>query len=348
MKIAKMSCGIRFAILLTAIASALAATFLSAAEPALAWGAETRLDPGGWGRLARGGKDWFAVSTRFAGNESMLRIHTANPDTGKWSLTGEVARPGRKLDNGNLIALPGGILLLTGRSLVDGASYQLPVWRSADRGRTWSELSMIDRSEGPPGTMKGRGLWEPHFYPLADGRLAVAYANESHSAAKPSYSQVCSVRISPDHGKSWGDEIRLAEEPGGGNLRPGMPVVTRMDDGRFIAVYEVVGIGDADVYMKISRDGVRWPPGLGTPVPGHHAGPWILSLTDGTLLLTSCSNTLSRSTDHGATWQPLGPPPFDVGPGKRFTWPALYQTGPNRIAAVVSWRGVRLKYATLP
>lgn len=334
-------------------ALALAASFLlagrtaAATPPAVSWGATTEIDRGGWGRLARDADGWFAVCTRFAGRESMLRIYAANPDTGNWTMVGEVAEPGRLLDNGNLIALPGGTLLLTGRSLVKGASYHLPVWRSIDRGRTWTVLSTIDRSEGPPGTMDGRGLWEPHFYQLPGGRLAVAYANEKPAAAKPSYSQVCTVKVSPDHGRTWGPEIELAAEPGGGKLRPGMPVVTRMQDGRFIAVFEVVGIGDADIFMKISPDGTKWPTGLGTAIPGHHAGPWVVSLDDGTLLLTSCSNTLSRSTDHGASWHAYGPPPFEIGPGKKFTWPAIYPTGPGRLAAIVSWRGVRVRLGTL-
>lgn len=151
-----------------------------------------------------------------------------------------------------------------------------------------------------------------------------------------------------DDGKNWGREITLAWQPDGGQLRPGMPVVARMADGRFIAVYEVVGEGDADVFCKVSPDGVAWPAGLGRRIPGHHAGPWVTALRDGSLLLTSCPNNLSQSADHGRTWQAVEPPAWDLGAGENFTWPAIYQTSDREIAVMVSWHGVRLRFGTLP
>jgi hypothetical protein len=187
-------------------------------------------------------------------------------------------------------------------------------------------------------------LWEPHFFLLTDGRLAVAYANEKHASEKTSFSQVCSERMSNDGGKTWGDEIILASEPGGGKLRPGMPVVTRMSNGKFIAVYEVVGVGDADVFCKISEDGVRWPAGLGKHIAGHHAGPWVTSLADGKLLLTSCANRISSSEDFGMTWNFIEPSPWNVGAGKIFTWPAIYETATNQVAVMISHHGVRLRF----
>lgn len=322
----------------------------AAAEPPakVAWTETTTVARGGWGRMIRladGG--WLAVSTRFAGPVSTLRLLHGTDSARTWTALAEVAEPGRLMDNGDLIRLGDGTLLLTGRSLIQGESYQLPVYRSTDSGRTWSRCGMIDSNDGPPGTLLGRGLWEPHFYQLPDGRLAVAYANEKHAADPRPYSQVCTVRVSPDSGRTWGRELTLAAEPGGGKQRPGMPVVTRMTDGRYLAVYEVVGIGDAEVFSKISADGEQWPAGLGSRIPGHHAGPWVTSLTDGRLLLTSCSNTLSVSADRGRTWQPLEPPAWDVGPGKNFTWPAIYQTRPDEIAVMVAWRGVQLRFGAI-
>jgi hypothetical protein len=292
-------------------------------------------------RLANG--HWIAVSTRFLGHESTLQLLLSKDAARTWTPLGEVSEPGRLLDNGGLTRLRDGSLLLTGRSLVTGDSYRLPVYRSIDTGKSWLPWSAIDANEGPPGSLHGRGLWEPHFYQLADGRLAVAYANEKHAAEQPAFSQVCSLKVSADDGKTWGSEIILAREPDGGRLRPGMPVVERMADGRFIAVYEVVGVGDADVFCKFSPDGVEWPAGLGQRIPGHHAGPWVTALADGRLLLTSCSNTLSFSDDHGRTWHPAEPPAWNVGAGKNFTWPAIYQLGRDEIAVMISWHGVQLR-----
>jgi hypothetical protein len=104
-----------------------------------------------------------------------------------------------------------------------------------------------------------------------------------------------------------------------------------------------VGRDDAAVFSKLSADGEHWPPDLGRPIAGHHAGPFVASLSDGELLLTSCANQLSGSRDFGATWQPLGPPAWDFGPGKVFTWPAIYEIVPHQIGVLVSRGGVRLR-----
>ena len=82
-------------------------------------------------------------------------------------------------------------------------------------------------------------------------------------------------------------------------------------------------------------------------MPGHNAGPWVTSLADGRLLLTSCANVLSCSEDFGRSWHPVSPPAWAVGPGKNFTWPAIYQTAANEVAVMVSWRGVWLRFGEL-
>lgn len=314
----------------------------------VSWGETNFVAHGVWGRMILlTNTHWLCVSTRFSRTNSVLQLQTSTNTARSWTWISEVAKGTRLLDNGELMQLADGTVLLTCRSLIEGQSYHLPVYRSTDAGQSWSAWSMIDANEGAPGTLKKRGLWEPHFYSLTDGRLAVAYANEKHASAKPAFSQVCSVKISSDSGRTWGDEITLAAEPGGGELRPGMPVVVRMRDGRYLAVYEIVGVGDADVFYKVSDDGVHWPTGLGTRIEGHHAGPWVTSLSSGRLLLTSCANTLSCSDDFGRTWHPADPPAWDFGPGKRFTWPAVYQTGSREIAAMISLGGVKMRFGTL-
>ena len=312
------------------------------------WAGTNFVARGGWGRMIRlADANWLCVSTRFGRGESALEIRVTTNAFHSWKKISEVAEPGRLLDNGELIQLPGGDILLTGRSLIDGQSYRLPVYHSADGGRSWKIFSCIDANEGAPGTLEQRGLWEPKFFLLPDGKLAVAYANEKHAAEKPSFSQVCSERISSDGGKTWGEEIVLAAEQGGGKLRPGMPVVTRMSNGKFIAVYEIVGVGDADVFCKISEDGEHWPAGLGKRISGHHAGPWVTSLTNGELLLTSCANRISRSQDFGATWNFVEPPPWSVGTGKVFTWPAIYETATHQIAVMISRHGVQMRLGVI-
>jgi hypothetical protein len=318
------------------------------------WGETTPMVNGGWGRMAHlGGGRWLGVNTLFPTPNSILQIEISEDRAHTWTPLSMVAEPGRNLDNGEVIALPNGDLLLTGRSVVETKtlggtlSFHLPVYKSRDGGKTWTFLSQIDTSEPAPyqPEQPSLGLWEPHFFFVADGRLACAYADEKRAADQPAYSQIVSEKISPDNGATWGPEIVLAAQIGGGRQRPGMPVLTRMKNGQYMAVYEIVGIGNADVYFKTSRDGIEWPAGIGVRVPCQHAGPWVTSLTDGRVVVTSCENQISYSEDFGATWLLATPPAWPIG--HVLSWPAIYQTGPDTLAAMNTHHGVNLRWGTL-
>lgn len=297
---------------------------------------------GAWGRLEHlGGQHWLMVVTRFDSRESShLEFLQSTNACRQWKRIGELREPGRKLDNGHLLRLPDGIILLTGRSLIEGQTYHLPVYASTNSGRSWQRLSNLDASEGSTAQRK-KGLWEPFLFLLSDGRVSVIYSNEKHEG----FSQILSQKISSDGGCTWGPEQRIVEEPGGGKLRPGMGVVSRLKDGRYFLAYEVVGLGRGLVHYKISKDGTQWPEGLGKPIGNHEAAPYVVTLSDGRLLLTSCSNVLSFSRDNGQTWQLLDTTPWDSK--FRYTWPALYETAPGEILAVRSEGVVKLQWCPL-
>lgn len=256
---------------------------------------------------------------------------------------------GRKLDNGELLQLPGGEVLLAMRSLIDGKSYRLDVYRSRDLGRSWRFLATIDRNESPRGRTD-RGLWEPTFNLLPDGALSVLYADETAAYERPAHSQVVSQRISRDGGASWGPKIRVAAQPGGGALRPGMAVMTRLRDGRHLVLYEICGGKDrrCPVSWKSSRDGRSWQAGLGTPLPHQNCGPHVLATAEARIFATSCQNEISWSDDGGARWRRNRTPAWPVG--FRHSWPALYQTGAGEIAVVnVAERGkVQIRFGRFP
>lgn len=261
-----------------------------------------------------------------------LEISRSDDNGRHWTIISTISDPGRDLDNAQLIHLPDRSILLSCRSVRWQESYRLFVYRSTDNGVTWTKLSTIDTNEGKPGELgkPDKGVYEPHFYFLADGRLSVMYANEKHVTDNPSYSQIISQKISPDYGKTWGPEIWVAYEPGHPASRPGMPVWTRMKNGQYIVVYEICGPEKCNIYFKTSKDGVDWPVGLGTLIPNQLGGPYILSLTDGRLIVTSNKSNISISDDYGAHWHATN------AAWEKTLWPSIYQTGANEIVVVNS------------
>lgn len=206
------------------------------------------------------------------------------------------------------------------------------MYKSTDGGKTWAFWSTIDEMNGSPGSLGNpdKGLYEPHFCRLDDGRIAVMYANEKHVIEPPYYSQIISQKISDDGGRTWGDEIWVAWDPASPHLRPGMPVWRRLRDGRYLVVFEVVHLVmykcvSAQIHYKISRDGIHWEAGNGLPVPEQWGGPYFEELEDGTWLVTSNSGKITVSRDQGATWQTVDPMPF-----RSHLWASLYPLDGSR------------------
>lgn len=249
-----------------------------------------------------------------------------------WKKISILTDRGRDLDNVQLIELPDGAILLAGRSVRWQESYTLPVYKSTNKGKSWKRLSVIDDNHGSPAQLgkPDKGMYEPHFYFLNDGRLSVMYANEKHVTETPSYSQIISQKISPDMGKTWGKEIWVAYEPGHNSSRPGMSVCAKMKNGRYMVVYEICGPENCNIYYKISDDGISWPVGLGKQIPDQLAAPYILSLKNGGLVVTSNKSNISVSNDFGLTWKTVWPA------WPKTLWPSIYQIGNNEIGVVNS------------
>jgi hypothetical protein len=336
---------------LRAIAIAIAMVAVTpAASAAVRWGETATIAPAnaGWGRMARlpDGR-WLAVTTRFQRDTPSTLVVSVSDDRARtWKDIATVAEPGRKIDNGELLVLPEGRVLLGMRSLIDGTSYRLNVHASDDAGRTWRFLSTIDRNESPRGRTD-RGVWEPVFTLLPNGTLSVLYADETLADGTPSYNQVVSQRLSRDGGRTWGERSVLVAQPGGGKLRPGMPVMSRLKDGRYLLVFEICGDDKhCPVSAKYSADGVTWPEGLGTALDHQRCGPQVTTTTRGTVFVTSCQNEVTFSDDDGAHWQKVPEPAWKFG--FRHSWPAIYPLGPNEIGVVnnVAPGSVQIRFGT--
>ncbi|MRN53684.1 family 16 glycoside hydrolase [Paenibacillus monticola] len=308
-------------------------------------------------KLANG--DWLAVTaiydnngyTKVSWGGTRLQVFRSTDNCRTWSLAATLWEEGRDVDNGQLLQLPNGDILLAIRSVRWQESYQLRVYKSVNGGSNWSYLSTIDQNNGTVGSLGNpdKGVYEPHMQLLDDGSVAVMYANEKHVTESPSYSQIISEKISTNGGASWGNEIYVAWDPTNAGARPGMPVWTKMTNGQYIVTFEVCGTQNCKVFTKKSADGKTWASGIGTQVSSNQqGGPYLLSLSDGRLVLSSNSNVLSLSNDFGNTWIDNDPVAF----GNSW-WAALYQTGANEIAMLdsversVGGHNVQVRFGTL-
>ncbi|EGF93135.1 BNR/Asp-box repeat family protein [Asticcacaulis biprosthecium C19] len=160
---------------------------------------------------------------------------------------------------GGLYALPVAVGALKAGTLlyassvgqgIDNQPMRLKIHRSDDSGVTWSNLSICYTA---PVQRKGGGLWEVEFLLTANGQLGCLFSDET----VPGHSQILQQSLSSD-GIHWSAPKAIVKLAPSGD-RPGMPVVSRLGDGRFFMTYEICGPGhNCDVYTRFSADGVDW------------------------------------------------------------------------------------------
>jgi hypothetical protein len=173
---------------------------------------------------------------------------------------------------GNLTA---GTILLAGMVMpTDRSSSRLVLYKSTDRGSSWSFVSTIDTGGpavyDPSPTSTTTTVWEPSLAIDANGGLVAYYSDERQKGSN--VLQAISYRRSTDGGQTWGSLVNVSA-PTNQSDRPGMITVAKMPDGRYIATFEVVNRpsqsqNTAPVYFKISDDGLNWgtTTSIGTPI----------------------------------------------------------------------------------
>ncbi|QLH82894.1 sialidase family protein [Halosimplex pelagicum] len=174
-----------------------------------------------------------------------------------------------------------GTVLAAGNSLPDDRSRtSIDVYASEDGGRSWSYVSTVAEGGRAVPQADETPVWEPELALDADRELVCYFADERHR--EDGYDQLVGHRRSVDGGRTWEDEVFDAVVPNGED-RPGMPVVTRLPDGRYVLTFEVVGpTHEGGLFVKTSPDGRDWgdPEDLGSPVEtaeGHRLtnGPYV-------------------------------------------------------------------------
>ena len=167
--------------------------------------------------------------------------------------------------------MPAGTILCAGSSIPkDMSSTELLLYKSSDGGKTWEYMSSIVKGGGAGPTIPVSAkatenfnatgkvndpVWEPFLALDKKGRLVCFYSDEREK--QQGYNQLLSHQVSEDGGRTWGKEVYDVAVPDK-IKRPGMIVTARLPNGKYIMVYEVVGIEHNPVYCRFSDDGDNW------------------------------------------------------------------------------------------
>jgi BNR-Asp box repeat len=168
----------------------------------------------------------------------------------------------RKLGN-----LEAGTLLMAGLSISPNyvtTHMKVELYKSNDRGRTWSYLSTMYSQPWNNGIDDGKGhnYWEP-FLMMDEKNQLICYISDETDL---NHSQLIQ-HITSNDGVNW-SEKKYDVAPSDKNLRPGMPIVAKMGNGKYIMTYEMVNLGGAPAYFKISDRPTDWSPAsdYGNPI----------------------------------------------------------------------------------
>lgn len=203
--------------------------------------------------------EWLVSFDTNAGGGNTRIVVSRTQDGGyTWSNPATaVSRSAGNVGNGQMMRLPSGEIWLAYRHVVqNGSTYdiQLNVRRSVDGGYTWSDL---------PGGLIGsstassfKGLWEPHLE-MINGTIAVLYADDNPATVGTTGRQ--NLYMKTWNGSGWGSRITVSDGVAAGS-RDGMPVITRMQDGRYMTVFEASDVAGHPfvIKYKISPDGLNW------------------------------------------------------------------------------------------
>ena len=217
--------------------------------------------------------------TTFTGGSGIQPIYASDDNGTTFSQIGTITDPlfARGLCCGTLYELPQTVGALSAGTLLWAGSVggdtpaqpmQLRIYKSTDRGATWSYLSncatgTVNRSAG--------GLWEPEFTIAANGALVCFYSDETI----PGFSQMLQQVTSTD-GINWSAPVRTVAS-GVQADRPGMAVVRKLPSGRYFMTFELCGPAGCTVFYKTSPNGIDWTPAgsVGARVESED-GHWFL------------------------------------------------------------------------
>ena len=301
------------------------------------WDQTVNFPEGDWLRMTKlTDGTWLAATAHPNGlRRTEIGIYQSINNARTWTKIGNVDDGDRLLANPNLLQLPNGVVLLATRNWKSNVSFRISVWRSSDNGAHWIGPVRVAANEAPNGNQY-LNLSEPWLFMLGDGRVSIMYSDGKDAAI--GFRQKITQKVSPDGGLTWPSSKIYPAARQDDNFRPGMPVVLRLKNGQYFLVFEAGGSDNFYLHYKRSSDGLTWGSDLGTRISTkQQCGPGAVSLSDGRIVVTSCTHAVSYSSDYGKTWA-TNDPAFTDG-----IWPALYEIKPG-VIAYSSTGPVRLRF----
>lgn len=198
--------------------------------------------------------------------------------------------------------MPAGTVLLAGlASPPDRSATAIELYRSNDDGFSWTWVSEVAVGGGEWGSPNPTPIWEPYLL-VANNKLIVYYSDERD---KTNHDQKIVHQTSTD-GLTWGpvvEDVAMADRA----LRPGMPVVTRMANGQYLMVYEMVGQDGIPNNVKISSNPESWNAADGGTTIDHGGSPFVITLPNGRLAYNSYGSADVRINTNNGTgaWTPV-------------------------------------------
>ncbi len=124
----------------------------------------------------------------------------------------------------------------------------MTLYKSEDGGRNWKGFATIAEWGGI-----GNGIWEPFIiYEESSGRLYVFYSEDF----PPEHSQQLVYKYTEDM-ENW-SEKKLCVSCDDPKLRPGMIGITKLGNGKYYMVFEMVGFEGNPIHYKETDDLDKW------------------------------------------------------------------------------------------
>lgn len=141
-----------------------------------------------------------------------------------------------------------GTVILAGVSIdpTQKTKSRISVYVSEDNGKIWDEISAVDEAGGI-----GNGVWEPCLI-YDNGYIYCFYSDDSD--------EVCSQTIVYKRSSdcvNWEDKKVVVKSDNPAD-RPGMPVLTKMGNGKWFICYEFGNSDGYPVYFKTSETIDEW------------------------------------------------------------------------------------------